>query len=543
MPQPVLAIMLAPLDVAVICLYFAAMAGFAFYWGRRNNDTEGYFLGGRSVPGWAVGLSLIGTSISSVSFLALPASAFALDWRLLMANYPVVIGMVVAMIVFVPLFRALPYTTAYEFLEDRLGRFSRLYCALTFILAQMLRLGTVLYLVSLTVSVLLNLPITLVIVVGGLFILLYTVFGGIEVVIWTDVVQTIVLWVGAVVVLIYVGMAMPDGLLGGWGRAWDAGKFSVGRIDLNPTDAAAWGRLFNERTFWTMIVIGTFDAICNNAANQTVVQRYMAASSTREARKAVAWSLLAIPTWTFFYLVGTSLWALYTGIDLPAGVLESLEADPETIVPYFTAHYLPTGVVGLIIAAIIAASMSSLDSSINAVSTAGTTDVVRRYLRPRASEREYLKIAKAISAVAGAGMIGIALLIAGFEGKESIVDWTRSALSIFGGVVGGIFLLAIFFPRVGPRAMLTALPFAIGVKVYFGVALLSGFPDEWRLPVHTYWVSFLSNLTLMVLAYAFSFVWPRTQPSTPPTTAARVAADPPAATDREASNQPTDKSP
>lgn len=225
----------------------------------------------------------------------------------------------------------------------------------------------------------------------------------------------------------------------------------------------------------------------------------------------MAWSLLAIPTWTFFYLVGTSIWALFTSIDLPPEVAARFAADPEQIVPYFIAHYLPVGVVGLIIAAIMAASMSSLDSSINAVSTAGTTDVVRRYLLKDAPERSYLRVAKLISAMAGAGMIGIAFLILSFEGKESIVDWTRSALAIFGGVVGGIFLLAIFFPRVGPRHMLTALPFAVGVKLYYGLGLLDWVPQDWRLPIHTYWVGVVSNLTLMILAILFSYLWPRTQ--------------------------------
>ncbi|MEM8738816.1 MAG: sodium/solute symporter [Planctomycetota bacterium] len=488
-----LAAVLSAPDIAVIVIYFAAMAVFAFYWGRRNKNTEDYFLGGRSVPGWAVGLSLIGTSISSISFLALPAAAFALDWRLLVANYAVIIGFVVAIIVFVPLFRALPYTTAYEFLEDRLGRFSRLYCSITFMIFQLLRLGTVLFLVSVTISFLLDVPIHWVIILGGLFILLYTVFGGIEVVIWTDVVQTIVLWGGAVVVFIYVAIEMPDGIAAGLGRAHDAGKFSLGEFKWDMA----------ERTFWTMLFIGAFDAIANNASNQTVVQRYIAASSTREARKAVGYSMLAIPTWTFFYLVGTSLWALYTVLPDPA--LATMT--PEEIVPYFTVNYLPVGVVGLIVAAVMAASMSSLDSSINAISTTATTDILRRYVIPKANERAFLFWAKGISAFTGATMIGIALVIATLE-RESIVDLTRQIASIFGGVVGGIFLLAIFVKRVGPKALLIALPIALSVKIYYAMGLADWYPESWRLPFHTYWVGVVSNTTLMVFAYAFSFIWP-----------------------------------
>ncbi|MBB6441135.1 SSS family solute:Na+ symporter [Phycisphaera mikurensis] len=494
-PPPLLAATLPAIDLVVIGAYFLATAAFAVWFGRRNADTEGYFLGGRNVPGWAVGLSLIGTSISSISFIALPAAAFALDWRLLVANYAVIIGMLVAVFVFVPLFRALPYTTAYEFLEARLGRFSRLYCALTVMLFQLLRIGTVLFLVSVTISVLLDVPIVWVIVLGGLFILLYTVFGGIEVVIWTDVVQTFVLWGGAIVIFGYIAFEMPDGLGGGLSRAWHADKFSVGSFGWN----------LQERTFWTLLFVGTFDAIANNCSNQTVVQRYIAASSKREAQKAVWISLLlSIPTWTFFYLVGTLLWSFYNALPDPG--LAAMT--PEEIVPHFTLHYLPVGVTGLIVAAIIAASMSSLDSSINAVSTIGTTDVLRRYLTPGATEKQFLLYAKLLSAAAGAAMIGIALVIATLE-MESVVDLTRRIASIFGGVVGGIFLLAIFVPRVGPKALLLALPIAVGVKVWYGVVLAGWLPASWQIPVHTYWVGVVSNVTLMVVAYALSFIWPR----------------------------------
>ena len=488
-------------DAAVIVLYFALTAAFAVWYGRRNKDTEGYFLGGRDMPGWAVGLSLVGTSISSISFLALPAAAFALDWRLLVPNYAVAIGLVVAVIVFVPLFRALPYTTAYEFLEDRLGRFSRIYCAVTFMSLQLLRLSSVLYLASIAVGVLLGVEVTWIIVIGGLFILAYTVVGGIEVVIWTDVAQTIILWGGALVMFVFIAVDLPDGLAGGLGRAWEAGKFSHGEFDWDMA----------RRTFWTLLVIGAFDAVANNASNQTVVQRYIAARSTREARKAVWVALLAsIPTWIVFYLVGTMLWALYTASPDP-----SLAAmTPEEIVPYFTVNYLPVGVAGLIIAAVMAAAMSSLDSSINAVSTTATTDIVRRYLAKGRDERFYLTVAKTVSAATGAVMIVLALVIHTLE-RESIVDLMRVIGSVFGGVVGGIFLLAIFVRRVGPRALLVALPFALVPKVWYLVGSNGLLPEWAAIPVHAYWVGVVSNVTLMVLAFALSFVWPRESTGSP----------------------------
>ncbi|MEL7087304.1 MAG: sodium/solute symporter [Planctomycetota bacterium] len=487
-------------DLATIAVYFVLTAIFAVYWGRRNKDTEAYFLGGRSVPGWAVGLSLIGTSISSVSFLALPAAAFALDWRLMVPNYMTLVGGLVALLVFVPLYRAMSYTTAYEFLEARVGRFGRLYCAVIVIFLQLLRIGAVLYLVSVPVSLLLGVPIEWVIFLGGLFIMLYTVFGGIEVVIWTDVVQTIVLWGGAAIMFVFIVVELPEGMTQGFARAWEEGKFSHGELDWDMT----------RRTLWTMVIVGAFEAVGNNASNQTVVQRIIAAGSTKEARKAVWISMvLSIPTWVFFYLVGTSLWVLYTS--LPDQTLAQMT--PEEIVPYFTLNYLPVGLTGLIIAAIMAAAMSSLDSSINAISTIGTTDIVRRYLAKDRDEKVYLRWAKSLSAVAGLLMIGLAFLIYGLP-RESIVDLLRSAGSVLGGVVAGIFLLAIFTKRVGARAILTALPFALAFNLYCVLGYSGVVPEAWRVPVHVYWVSFLTNVILIVLALLFSLRWPR-QPETP----------------------------
>lgn len=485
-------------DLFVVALYLVAMAAFAVIWGRRNVDTEGYFLGGRNMPGWAVGLSLIGTSISSVSFLAIPAAAFALDWRLLMRDYSIIVAGVIAICVFVPLFRAMNYTTANEFLEKRLGRFSRLYCAIIFILTQLLRLGVVLYLVSEPIAMLLGAEVFWVIVLGGLFILLYTVFGGIEVVIWTDVVQTIVLWGGAIVILVYVFMEMPDGF-GGVERAYDAGKFHVGAFDWDMT----------RRTFWTLVVVGAFASIGDYASNQNIVQRYIATRTTRDARIAVVIAVVfSICTWTFFYFVGTSLWSLYTA--LPEDTLADLV--PEKVVAHFTVHFLPTGVTGLIVAAVMAASMSSLDSSINAVSTVTTTDIVRRYLAKGRSERVYLRWAKGISAVTGLLMILLALWI-WVTPRESIIDLTQQLTSIAGGVVPGIFIMAIFIRRVSPKALLMAIPFAIGYNIYAAIAYSpwgkENLPAGLIPTIHIYWVSFVANMILMVLAIAFSFIWPR----------------------------------
>jgi SSS family solute:Na+ symporter len=223
--------------------------------------------------------------------------------------------------------------------------------------------------------------------------------------------------------LVSIAGQMPDGYFAGLGRAWQAGKFSHGELQWDMA----------RRTFWTLLFIGAFDAIANNASNQTVVQRYIAASSTREARQAVWIRLVAsVLTWIFFYLVGTNSWALYTA--LAEATLAAMTF--EEIVPHFVMNYLPVGITGLIIAAIMAAVMSSLDSRIKVVSTTATTDVVRRYLNKDAPEKNYLVIVKKISAVAVAVMIGLALIIHSFE-RESLVDLLNFVSGVMGGAVGG----------------------------------------------------------------------------------------------------------
>ncbi len=218
------------IDLAVIIVYLAAMGLMGLYFARKNNSTEQYFLGGRSFPGWAIGLSMVGTSISSMTFLAFPAAAYFLDWRQVVPNLMLPLVAVVAILVFIPLFRRGRTTSAFEYLEERFGPLVRIYGALSFMLLQLIRLGTILFLVSLPVAALLDVNIYWVIVLGGLFILFYTVLGGIEAVIWTDVIQTIVLLGGGIICLIDIVWVLP----GGFGHIFEVGrehdKFGVGDI-------------------------------------------------------------------------------------------------------------------------------------------------------------------------------------------------------------------------------------------------------------------------------------------------------------------------
>ena len=181
------------LDLLAVVLFLAGMAGMGVWFARKNTSTEAYFLGNRSFPGWAIGISMLGTSISSVTFLAIPAAAYVLDYRQAVTNLALPFVAVIALIFFIPLFRQGNMTSAFEYLEKRYGVLIRSYAALSFLVLQVVRLAMILYLVSIPIEGMLGIPILWIIIVGGVVVSLYTVFGGIEAVVWTDVVQTFIL--------------------------------------------------------------------------------------------------------------------------------------------------------------------------------------------------------------------------------------------------------------------------------------------------------------------------------------------------------------
>ena len=474
------------LDVIVILVYLLGMAAMGVYFSKRNKTTEDYFLGNRSFPGWAVGLSMVGTSISSVTFLALPAAAYILDWRQVVPNLMLPLVAVVAISVFIPFFRRANLTSAFEYLEDRFGPMARLYGAVSFIILQVIRLGTILYLVSIPIGLLTGFPIFWIIVVGGMFIAFYTVAGGIEAVIWTDVVQTLVLIFGGAICCLLIFIKLPGGLGEILQVGYAESKFSLGPMNWN----------LSERTFPTMIILGIFWWLTEYSSNQNVIQRYAASISTREARKATALcALMSVPTWSFFFFLGTCIFVFYRVF--PDEAVSALEADQ--IFPYFMLTQIPAGIAGLVIAGALAAAMSSLDSSINAVATVTVVDIVKRYWAVGREDAYYLKWARWLSALAAALMISGALVFWKIP-KESMVDLNTIVTAIFGGCVCSLFLVGFFTIRVDYRSSLIALVLAIGFNIYLMLNSMNLLPECLAWKVHSYWIGILVNLFFVIVA-------------------------------------------
>jgi len=336
-----------PIDGIVVVIYLIAMLGLGFFFARRSKSTQDYFVASRSYKGWVIGVSMMSTTISSVTFLAFPAAAFALDWRMVVTNLVWPLGVLPAVFLFIPFFRRGRATTAFEYLEDRYGPLASLYGAVVFIMLQLLRIGMVLYLVSLAIGALTGLPIVWVIIIAGLVIGCYTVAGGIEGVIWTDVIQAFLLWGGGILCMVLLVLKIPGGL----GQIIEVGvangKFHLGDMEWD----------LGRRTFWTMIILGAWFSVGNFCTDQHVVQRYIAAKSTREAKKgAIVGALLSLPTWVFFFSIGTALWVYYHVN--PDPLVAGMEAD--RVFPYFIMNNVPVGLTGCIIAAVTFARLASL---------------------------------------------------------------------------------------------------------------------------------------------------------------------------------------
>jgi len=487
------------IDILIILLGLSALALLGLRFSRENTSTEDYFLGGRQIPGWLLGISMVGTSVSSITFLAHPAAAFALDWRLIVNNLMLPIGAAVAIFVFIPLYRNWKITTAFQYLEMRFGRILRIYGAVSFVILQLLRLSTILYLVSLPISFLLGANDVVVIVAAGVFISVYTMFGGLKAVVWTDFAQSILLLGGGILCVGLIVWALPGGFSQVLELGLEKDKFSIGEFDWN----------FARRTFWTMTALGVFQWLVAYSSDQTVIQRYMAASSLREAKKAVLITLaVSIPLWAFFFFLGTALFVFFT--IFPDVRIENMEAD--SILPFFLKHHVLTGLSGLITLGILAAAMSSIDSGINSISTVMFTDVFLKEEENPANGWSSLSLARSVSGAVGVVMICGAIVYY-YMPKESMLDLQVIVTALFGGCLGGLFLAGIFSQRIDNLSAILATLIAISWNIYFVLNQFGVLPADLTLFLHPYWIGIFVNAIFLLSAYGISYLGSPRNPS------------------------------
>lgn len=442
------------LDIAVLGTYVIAVAGLGLFFYRRATSVEGFTLAGRRLSGWVVGLSIFGTYVSSISFLALPGKAYASNWTVLAFSVSLPLAAWAAARWFIPLYRSTRDASAYAYLERRFGLWARLYAASFYLLTQLARMGTILFLVALALERLTGWDIAAIIVATGFIVTFYTVVGGIEAVIWTDALQSVVLMIGALVCAAMLLSGMPQGPSQLFTIAAQHNKFSLGSFELT----------FAAPTFWVVLIYGLVINLQNFGIDQSYVQRYQTARSLQAARRSI-WigSLAYVPVGAIFLFIGTALFTFYAVQPELVPVDLHGEGMADRIFPHFIVTQLPSGLTGLVIAALVAAAMSSLDTSLNSSATILMTDVYRRLVRPQASEAQQLRFLRAVTVVLGVLGTTAALLMISIQ---STLDVWWMLAGIFSGGMLGLFLLGALSRRAGS--------IQAGIGMVLGILAIAG---------------------------------------------------------------------
>jgi SSS family solute:Na+ symporter len=429
------------LDITTLVAYMGILVAMGIYFSRKNTSTEEYFVGGRSFSGWIIGLSMVGTSISSVTFLAFPADAFKTAWLRILPGFTLPLIIIIAAIFFLPFYRRTRIISAYEYLEKRFGPSVRTYGAVTFMVGQLVRISMILYLLSLLMHEITGLDPLVSILVAGLFVALYTIIGGINAVIWTDVLQTIMLVLGGVFCLSVIIYELPGGFSQIIEIASRDGKMTFADWQDGKVLPVSWGFSFSEKTALMMFFVGMTEWLQEYTSNQNVIQRYAAAKSTREARKAMFVSFSNVPIWAFYFFLGTALYSFFQVFPTQeSGEMLNGVRKAEQVLPYFIVNYLPPGIAGLVIAAAAAAAMSSLDSSINAISTIGVNDIYRRLWVKDRDDKHYLNTAWKLATAASIVMISGAFILSQTETK-TLQDTGVILISLLMGGVTGLYMI------------------------------------------------------------------------------------------------------
>lgn len=427
------------IDIIVFLVYLLGIViyGGSFY--SKNRSSDDFTLGNRKIPTWVISMSIFATFVSSISYIALPGQAYQSNWNPFVFSLSLPFASFIAVKFFVPLYRSVNSPSAYTYLELRFGPWARIYASMMYILTQLMRTGTILFLLALTLNVIVGWDMVTIIIITGISVMIYSILGGIQAVIWTDAIQGIILIAGAIAAAIVLFFSMPEGSGQLFRIASENHKFSLGSFGIDLTSS----------TFWVVLVYGIFINLQNFGIDQNYVQRYMTASSDKEAKKSALYgSLLYIPVSLIFLFIGTALFSYYKSgaATLPQGI------QSDRIFPYYIVNNLPAGLTGLLIAAIFAAGMSTVSTSINSSATVILKDYFGKRIEKKGSGKQSMKILKISSVLFGISGIGIALAMINVQ---SVLDTWWKLASIFSGGMLGLFLLGFIAKKVtSPAAVI-----------------------------------------------------------------------------------------
>ena len=499
------------LDLAILIAYLAGTVLFGAYFSRSQKDVKTYFVSSKHVPWWVIMASVVSTETSSVTFVSVPGFAFTRNFTFLQLVMGYLVGRIAVSAIFIPLYFRGELLTVYQLLGQRFGSGVRRLASSLFLITRSLADGFRLYLTGLVLAaVLLALPgageaarewlpgldrrltvIVVAVLVMGVATVIYSYLGGMSAVIWTDVTQLVIYVIGAVVAAVILLGKIP----GGWGEVarvgGTAGKFTV-------FDFASG--LTKDYTFWSGLIGGAFLTTATHGTDQLMVQRYLCGESARPARRALLVSgAVVFVQFTLFLMIGAMLYAFYLGPG--AGEVGAFTVggriQADRIFPHFIVTQLPTGVVGLVIAAIAAAAFTS---SLNSQAATTIADFYVPMTGGRRTESHYLRVSKLLTALWG--LVQIAVGLAAIRLSESVVNEVLGIASFTNGVILGVFFLGTFTRRVGQVAAMAGM--LVGALVMIAVKL--GTAVSWQ------WYVLIGSVTTFLVGCAASLLTTEREP-------------------------------
>jgi len=485
------------IDLIILTVYLLGIIIFGASFYKRNRSSSDFSTGSGSLPSWAVGFSIFATYLSSISFLALPGIAFSSNWNSFTLSLTLPFALIIAVKFFVPLYRNIGSTSAYSFLEQRFGGWACVYAASCYLLTQIMRTATILYLLALPLYVLLGWEMKLIIIIAGIGTLIFSNLGGMRAVVWTDVIQSIIYVGGAVAVLSYLVFSLPGGITQYFEVGRDYHKFSLG----------SFGSSLTESTFWIVFIYGLFINLQNFGIDQNYVQRFMIARNFKEAvLSTLGGGLLYIPVSLVLFMIGTGLFVFFQANTdmLPLKFREPGMSD--SIFPFYIVRILPSGLSGLLVASIFAAGMSTISTSLNSGSTVFLIDFYKRVKRS-ASEKEYNRVLQ----ISSAAITLFSIVISFFMIKvDNILTVWWSLAGIFSGGMLGLFLLGFFSRKAGNISALIGV--ILGLLVIMWMSLSRYFTDNLELfknPFHNYLTIVFGTMTIFFSGFIISWVLSR----------------------------------
>lgn len=455
------------LDYAVLFLYLTASLLFGTLIGRGQKNIKDYFLAGRQMPWWAISFSIVATETSTLTFIGAPAIAYTGNLTFLQVILGYFFGRLLVSFFLIPSYFKGEIQTAYEVLNVRFGPKVQSFSALLFLVSRSLADGVRLFATGLVLSVVTDISDTWSVIIIGAVTIAYTLYGGMRAVVWNDVVQLLLYLSGAILAFFIILTRIPNGWPEVVSLAAPLQKFQFLDFTFN---------LGVTYTFWAGLLGGAFLTFATHGTDQMMVQRYLACGNKRGSQVALILSgVLIFFQFLLFLIIGVMLYAFYQHFPLD----QPLE-QVDRIFPIFIVQEMPPGVSGLIIAAIFAAAMSTLSSSLNSLASSSLNDFYKNYLSQDAPPAYYLKVSRMFTLGWGAVLIGISMLARNW-GEVLEVGLTITTITM--GSILGIFLLGLRRTRTGEGAALAGM--AAGLVTMLAVHWIGGIAWTWYVLIGT----------------------------------------------------------